>query len=110
MKRDSAPDNLPVFARRARWRDSCTAHLRAALSVNPSRRLLGVRRAGKNNIGKRGTEITVVTLVDDKCILRNRLGVDVVCVEEVDKLGLSSRRLLRGYEANVVRRRARGSL
>jgi len=33
-----------------------------------------------------GTEITVVTLVNDKCVLGDGRGINVVGVEEVDEL------------------------
>jgi hypothetical protein len=37
-----------------------------------------------------GTEITVVTLVDDKCVLGDGRGINLVGVEEVDEFGFGS--------------------
>ena len=44
----------------------------------------------------------MVTLVHHECIARDRFRVDLIGIEEEDKLGLRRRGLLRGYETNVI--------
>lgn len=52
----------------------------------------------------------MVALVDDERVLRDRLRVELVRVEQVDELRLCCRRFLRGYETSVVRSRPRDDL
>jgi hypothetical protein len=85
----SAPDDLPILPRSARRRDGRSTHLRSPLRVDPSRRLLRVRRPRQADVGELGSQVSVVALVDDERVLWDRLGVDLVGVEQIDKLGLS---------------------
>jgi hypothetical protein len=49
-----------------------------------------------------GTEITVVTLVDDKCVLGDGRGINVVGIEEVDEFGGGGRSGFGGCETEIV--------
>jgi len=62
--------------------------LRSSLSIDPRRRFLGISGTRETDIGKLRSQITVMTLVDDKGVLGNGGRVDLVCVEEVDEFGL----------------------
>jgi hypothetical protein len=56
------------------------------------------------------TDITVVTLVYDKGVLGNGLGVELVGVQEVDELGGGLGRRGGGGETDVVSGGSRGGL
>jgi hypothetical protein len=49
-----------------------------------------------------GTEITVVTLVDDECVLGDGRGINIVGVEEVDEFGCGGRSGFGGRETEIV--------
>ena len=106
----NVPNDLPVFPGRTRRGDSSATDLRAALSVHPRHSLLRVRGAREDDVRELSAEIAVVALVHDEGILRDLLRVDIVSVQEVDELRLRRRCLLRGNEADVVRRGTRSSL
>ena len=57
------------------------------LSVDPCGRFLGVGRSWETDVGVLSTEITVMTLVDDKGVFGDGGRVDIVGVEEVDEFG-----------------------
>lgn len=44
----------------------------------------------------------MMALVDDKCIFGDRLGVYLICIEQVDKFGFCGGCLFRGHKADVV--------
>jgi len=84
----NVPNNLPVLACCTRRRNSPTSELRSTLSVHPRCSLLCVGGTGEDDICELSTKITVVTLVDDKCILGNGLGCELVGIEKVNEFGL----------------------
>lgn len=100
----SLPNDLPVLSRGTRWRNSCTSKLRSSLSVDPCHTLLGVGSTWETDIGKLSTEVTMMSLVDHESILRDRLGVDLIRIEEINELGLRGRGLLGRNKANVISR------
>lgn len=104
------PNNLPVFSRSTRRWDCSATKLGATLGVDPGGRLFGVSSTREANVCELSTEITVVALVDDEGILRDRLGVNFVGVQEIDELGLGRSSFGGWYETEVVCRSTRGNL
>jgi hypothetical protein len=102
------PDDLPVFSRGARGRDSCASDLRSALGVYPRCAFFSVRGCRKTYVCELRADVSVVALVDDKCACGDRRGRDVVSVEKVDELGC--RFAGGGGVANVVCGGAGGGL
>jgi hypothetical protein len=49
-----------------------------------------------------GTEIAMVTLVDDECVLGDGRGINVVGIEEVDEFGGGSGSGLGGCETEII--------
>ncbi len=76
-------------------------HLCSSLSVDVCGGLLRVGRSGQADISELSTDVTVVTLVDNKGVTRDALGCNVVGVEQVDELGALSWSSSRRGEANV---------
>lgn len=85
----SSTDNLPVGSGCSREGGGSTGSLDTAFSVDVSSGLLGVGGTGEDDIGKLGTLITVVTLVDDERVTGDGGRVDLISTEEPDDLGLS---------------------
>jgi hypothetical protein len=102
--------NLPVLPGGTRWGDGCPTHLASSFSVDPGDRLFGVSTPGQTNIGVLSTDVSVVSLVDDKGVLRDRLGVKLVGVEEVDEFGSDLGGRGGGGETDVVGSGSRGGL
>ena len=81
------PDDLPVFTGIA-WRGNHRpGELDTTLGVHVGSGLLGVGGAREDNVGKMGTHVTVMALVDDKGALGDVLGADIISAEEVEDRG-----------------------
>lgn len=83
----NGPDNLPILPRGSRWSDGGPAQLRPTFGVDPRDTLFGVCRSGEADVGVLGSNISVVSLVDDESIVGDHRGVEIVGVEEVDEFG-----------------------
>jgi len=102
--------DLPVLTGGTRWGNGCPTHLASSFSVDPGDGFLGVSASGQTNIGVLSTDVSVVSLVDDKGILGDRLGVKLVGVEKVDEFGSDLGGRGGGGETDVVSSGSRGSL
>ena len=104
------PNNFPIFPC-GTWRRYCSPpKLRTTLSIDPRCRLLSVRGTRKANICQLCTKVSVVALVNDECVSRDGCWIDVIGIEEIDKLGFRPSGLLRRNKADVVGGGTRGSL
>lgn len=97
-----SPNNLPIFPRGSGRRNRCPTQLTSAFSVDPSHTLLCVSGSWQADIGELSTKVTVVALVDNERVFRDRSRVDLVGIKEVDEF-----RLCRGSrggrgETNVI--------
>jgi hypothetical protein len=110
IRRQCLPNNLPIFARRTRWRHGRTPKLRPTLCVYPCHRLLRVRRRWQAYVRQLRAKVAVVSLVYDKSVLRYQFGVHFIGIEEIDELRLCGRGFLGWDEPNFIRCRARCNL